>query len=95
MAALIFLGVAHRVLDRMRLNDTQALLILGALFVSPFLPDIAITPGLRIDLAGALIPLAIAVYLIATADEALERTRALVATAVTAAAVFATEQLLP
>lgn len=95
IAALIFLGVAHRVLDRMRLTDTTALLLLGALFLAPFVPNLRLAPGISVDVAGALVPLGVATYLILTADQAYERTRAMVAAVITAAAVFATEQLLP
>lgn len=95
LAAIIFLGVAQRVLDRMRLTDTQALIILGALFISPLFPNVTVAPGISINLAGTLIPLGVIAYLIITADEAYERTRAVTATIITAAAVFALEQILP
>lgn len=79
----------------MRLTSLQALVILAALFVAPFFPDVAIAGGVNINLAGALIPLGIVAYLIITADQAYERMRAVVATIITAAVVFASEQLLP
>src|SRR5690606_12581982 len=95
LAALIFLGVAQRVLDRMRLTDTAALVLLGAMFVAPFIPNVNLGAGIRVDLAGFLVPLGVAAYLIITADQAYEKIRGVTAALITGAAVFAAEQLLP
>lgn len=95
LAALILLGMTERVLDRMRMTDTTALLLIAVLFVAPFAPEINLSPSLRLDLAGALAPLGVVVYLIATADRRYEQVRAVIALLVTAAAIFAYEQLLP
>ena len=40
VAVLVFFGVAQRVLDRMRLTDRQALLLVAAMFVGPPLPNV-------------------------------------------------------
>lgn len=94
-AAAVFLGWGHRVLDRMRLTDTTALILLVLLFLAPLVPDVPVGAGLRVDLAGTLVPVGIAVYLIATADRAYEQRRAVVAALVVGAAVFALDALLP
>ena len=59
---LIFLGAAQRVLDRMRLTDTEAILLLVLFIVAHFLPVITLTQYLALNL-GALIPFAIIIYL--------------------------------
>ncbi len=42
LAALILFGAAQRVLDRMHLTDTQALVVLGLIFIGSFI-DIPVT----------------------------------------------------
>ncbi len=95
VAAVIFLGVGQRVLDRMRLTDVQALAILAVMFVGAFLPDVRLGPGFSVNLGGALVPLGIAVYLIVRAGTPMEKWRAVAATLVTAAAIYATDRLIP
>ncbi|MBX6377563.1 MAG: hypothetical protein IRY95_03360, partial [Clostridia bacterium] len=92
---LLFLGVGQRVLDRMKLTDTQALILLGVMVLGVVLPEVPVAPGVRADVGGVLAPLAVVVYLLATAGTAWERQRALLASAVALAAVYATDKLLP
>lgn len=40
---LVFIGAAQRVLDRMRLTDATAIVLLLLLIISHFLPNIALT----------------------------------------------------
>lgn len=82
---LVFFGVAHRVLDRMRLTDRQALLFLMAMLLgSPFNLHLVRRPELVINIGGGVLPLTLALYLIITADTAVEKARAVSASAVTA-----------
>lgn len=94
-AVLIFLGLGQRVLDRMRLTDVQALGILGVMLLGAFLPEVRLGRAVSVDLGGALVPVAVAVYLIASAGTAIEKGRAVVAALVTGAAVYATDKLIP
>lgn len=94
LAVLIYLGLLQRVLDRMRLSDRAALLFVGLMLMGTYLPDIPL--GLmRVNLGGAIVPLALAAYLVATADELKEQVRALVGIGVVAAAVFLLDWVLP
>lgn len=94
LAVLIYLGLLQRVLDRMRLSDRAALLFVGLMLVGTYLPDIPL--GLmRVNLGGAIVPLALAAYLVATADELKEQVRALIGAAVVVAAVFLLDWVLP
>lgn len=89
VAGLVYFGLAHRVLDRMRLTDTQALVILGLMVAGSFI-DIPVTGGrspVSVNVGGGLIPLGLAAYLLARADSGWERIRALLAAVAVAAAV--------
>jgi len=91
VSILIYLGAAHRVLDRLRLTDRAALAVLGALIVGSLI-DLPFKVGnisVIINVGGALVPLALAVYLLVRAGTNLEKVRALVGTLITAAVVFA------
>lgn len=95
LLALVFLGLLHRVLDRMRLTKGQALAILGLMLVGGFLPDVVLGRGLAFNIGGALIPLGVSVYLLATADTGLEKARGLLAAVATALVVWGLDTVLP
>ncbi len=87
---LVYFGLAQRLLDRMRLTDKSALLFLAALIVGSFI-DIPLARGnvqVTVNVGGALVPIGLAVYLLAKAGTAWEIGRAMIATAVTAAAIY-------
>ena len=94
LSLLILAGMLQRVLDRMALTDRQALLCLAAIFIGGWLPEIDL--GLvTLNIGGALVPLIVCVYLLLHAGTAKERIRALIASGLTAAAVFAISLILP
>lgn len=92
---LILLGAGQRVLDRMRLTDRQALLFIALIVAGGFLPDIRVTRDFAFNLGGALIPLAICIYLFFKADTTAERVRSVIAPILTAVAVYLLGRLLP
>lgn len=94
VSLLIVFGVAHRVLDRMRLTDRQALLFVAAIFVGGIIPDIQIG-RVSFNIGGALIPFALCVYLFIKAGTAKERWRAIAASVFAGAAVFALGRFYP
>ncbi|MBQ9197904.1 MAG: DUF1614 domain-containing protein [Clostridia bacterium] len=94
LAVLVLLGVGQRVLDKMHLTDRAALLLIALMFVGGLLPDIDL--GLvRVNIGGALIPLGVCIYLLATADENAERVRGIVGAVLTSAAVYLLDRLMP
>ena len=95
VAVLILLGVGQRVLDRLRLNDKLALLFIALIIGLGFVPDIRVTPTFAFNLGGAVVPLALCVYLFIKADTAREKWRCILASLITGAAVFALGRLLP
>lgn len=95
LVGLVLFGSAQRVLDRMRLTDTQAVIILGLIIVGSFF-DVPITRGqtnVTVNVGGAIVPAAVAVYLLVRAGTAWERGRALIATVLTTGVVFGVSQL--
>lgn len=93
----VYFGLLHGVLDRMRLTDRAALAAIVAIIVGSFftVPVIRGANELSINVGGALVPVALAIYLIVTADQVGERIRAAVAAALTGAAVFAIGKVVP
>ncbi len=94
VAILIFFGAAQRVLDKMRLTDRAALVIVALMFLGTLVPNI--TVGLvSFSLGGAVIPLGVCVYLLIKADTGKERARALIGAVITGGVVYALSALLP
>jgi|GEM_PF-182689 len=94
---LIFFGLAHRVLDRMRLTDRAALVVIGLAVIGSFI-DVTILTGpaeLTINLGGSLVPVALAIWLIATADHANERWRAIGGAVAAGAVLYGVSKILP
>ena len=95
VAILVYFGLLHRVLDRMRLDDRTALFILFLMILGSFFNlTILRNPAFIINIGGALIPIGIAVYLIATADEAKEKIRGVLAAVLSGAAIYGAMKLL-
>lgn len=94
LALLILFGVGQRVLDRMYLTDRQALLMVAAIFVGGWLPDLEFG-RVTLNIGGALIPLGICIYLLVRAGTNKERIRALVAAVLTGAAVYLLGRIMP
>lgn len=95
VAVLIYLGLAQRVLDRMRLTDREALLFIAAMAAGNFLPEIPITANVAVNIGGAIIPGILVVYLFVKAGTAKEKTRAVIATLVATAVIYGANKLLP
>ena len=94
LALLILFGVLQRVLDRMGLTDRQALLIVAAIFIGGWLPDLNLG-AVTLNWGGAVIPLAVCIYLFFHAGTGMERGRCLLASVLTAAAVYAIGVFFP
>lgn len=93
-AVLVFFGIAQRVLDRMRLTDRQALVLVAVMFVGTLLPNVTLG-RVSASLGGAVIPLGVCIYLLIGAERGLEVARALIGAVLTAAAVYALSIFLP
>lgn len=87
IALLILFGVLQRVLDRMALTDRQALACVALIFIGGWLPDISLGM-VTLNIGGAIVPLAVCVYLFLNAGTSKERIRALVASVLTGAVIY-------
>lgn len=95
MAALIYFGVGQRLLDRMRLTDTQALIAIALMIGGSFV-TLPLSTGrtiVSLNLGGGLVPLALVVYLLFKADTAKERIRSIIASLVTGGIIYGISQL--
>jgi len=86
VSILIYFGVAHRVLDRMRLSDRAALAVIAAIIVGSFI-DIPLGARITINLGGS-IAVILALYVLLGAGTGYEKIRAIVAAAITALALY-------
>ncbi len=90
LAILVFFGVLHRVLDRMRLTDRAALVVVLAMAAGTFF-DINLAQGtipVKANVGGALVPLAVVIWLVATSDESHEKARSVLSVVVTGLVVW-------
>lgn len=96
VSIVIYFGLAQRALDRMRLSDRGALLVIAAIIIGSFINiPIPFTPfNTSVNVGGALVPMGLAVYLLVKAGTGKEWGRALAGAAVTAAAVYGIGSLL-
>ncbi|WP_378955516.1 DUF1614 domain-containing protein [Pelosinus sp. sgz500959] len=97
VGVLIYFGIAHRILDRMRLTDKQALLFIAAIVVGSFIdiPLMATPIELSVNVGGALLPALLSIWLIMKADESTEKVRAVMAAILVAASVSLGSRYLP
>lgn len=95
--ALIYFGLAHRILDRMRLSDKAALFFLVSMILGSFIdiPILRRPADLRINVGGGIVPIVLSGYLVGTSDSPREKIRAVIAALVTGGVIFAFAKLLP
>lgn len=94
VAVLVYAGLLQRVLDRMRLRDRTALLLIALMFAGTLLPPLEV--GLvAVNVGGAVIPLAVCAYLVIRAERWQERLHALLGAILTGASVYFLSAILP
>lgn len=97
LAVLVYFGLMHGVLDRMRLRDRTALLAILGIIVGAYF-SVTITRGrneLVVNIGGAVVPAIIAIYLLVTADERAERIRGTLAAVITGVTVYVVGRIIP
>lgn len=95
-SVLIYLGLAQRALDRMKLSDRGALAVIAAIIVGSLINiPVPFTPfNTSVNVGGALVPVGLAIYLLVKAGTSKEWGRAIAGAAVTAVAVYGIGSLL-
>ncbi|QUH26082.1 DUF1614 domain-containing protein [Serpentinicella alkaliphila] len=89
ITVLIFMGLAERVLDRLRLSDKAAItIIIAMVLASIFIPDINITERVSFNIGGFIIPMGLAIYLFVKAETGKEKWRAVIAAIVAGTAIW-------
>jgi len=86
ISILIYFGIAHRALDRLRLTDRAALFWIAAIIVGSFI-DVPLGSRITINLGG-IIAVGLAIYIWVGAGTAMEKIRSIIAAGVTALALF-------
>ncbi|MFW6305979.1 MAG: DUF1614 domain-containing protein [Bacillota bacterium] len=85
----IYIGAAQRVLDRLYLKDSIALLFVVLIIVGSFFElTISRTPLLTINFGGAFIPVILCIYVISRIDTVRELVRTVIAVMLTATAIY-------
>ncbi|GAW32451.1 hypothetical protein JDF658_22160 [Carboxydocella sp. JDF658] len=89
VSLLIYFGLAHRILDRMRLTDRQALVVIGLMIIGSFItiPVARGLVGVDVNVGGALVPLGLSIYVLGKAGTGKEIFRALIAAVAVAIAI--------
>lgn len=94
LAVLVFCGLLQRVLDRMKLTDHQALMIIAFMLVGSFIPNIY-WGGFGFNIGGGLVPLGVCIYLFIRTDTRREKIRSFVGALLTGVAIGLISFLLP
>lgn len=94
LALLVIFGVGQRVLDRMRLNDRTALLVMAAIFIGGLIPNITVG-AVTFSIGGAVIPLLLCIWVLAKADSGKDVARGIIGSILTAVAIYWLGRLMP
>lgn len=92
---LIMFGAGQRILDSLRLNDKEALMILICICIGILIPPIWIGEYFCFSIGGFLIPLGLSIYLLISCGWSRDLVRAIVGTIIVAAIIYALEWILP
>lgn len=92
---LLMFGAGQRILDQMRLNDKQAILVLLAIMIGIIIPPIYIGKYFCFSIGGFLIPFIICIYMLISAGWSRDLLRATIGTIIVAGLVYALEWIMP
>lgn len=92
---LLMFGAGQRILDQMRLNDKQAILVLLSILIGIIIPPIYIGKYFCFSIGGFLIPFIICIYMLISAGFSRDLLRAVIGTILVAGIVYALEWIMP
>ncbi len=92
---LLMFGAGQRILDQMRLNDKQAIIVLVSIVVGLLIPPIYIGKYFCFSIGGFLIPFIICLYMLFSCGWSRDLLRAFIGTIIVAGVVYGLQWLLP
>jgi len=92
---LLMFGAGQRILDQMRLNDKQAIIVLLAIAIGIVIEPIYIGKYFCFSIGGFLIPFIICIYMLCSAGFSRDLLRAVIGTVITAGIIYGLEWILP
>lgn len=92
---LLMLGLGQRILDQLRLNDKQAIVLLLAIVIGIIIPPINFSGVVLISIGGFLIPFGICIYLLIKVGFSRDLLRAIIGTILVAGIIYGLEWLMP
>lgn len=92
---LIMFGAGQKVLDNMRLNDKEALIILVAICIGILIPPIWIGEYFCFSIGGFLIPLAISIYLLISCGWSRDLLRTFFGTIIIGGIIYGLQWIMP
>lgn len=92
---LIMFGAGQKILDNLRLNDKQALIILVLICIGLAIPPIWIGKYFCFSIGGYLIPLCLSIYLLISCGFSRDLVRAIIGSLLVGAIIYGLEWLLP
>lgn len=92
---LLMFGAGQRILDGMRLNDKQAIVLLILIAIGIAIPPIYIGDYFAVSIGGYIIPFAICIYMLISCGWSRDLLRAVLGTIIVAGAIYGLDWLLP
>ncbi|MCR5553296.1 MAG: DUF1614 domain-containing protein, partial [bacterium] len=92
---IVMMGAGQRILDQLRLNDKQALLLLLLIAIGLIIPPIWFGDLVSISIGGFIIPFLICVYLLVKVGFSRDLVRAIIGSLITMGIIYGLEWIMP
>ena len=92
---LLMFGAGQRILDNLRLNDKQAIIVLMLIAIGIAIPPIYIGDYFAFSIGGYLIPFALCIYMLISCGWSRDLLRAFIGTILVAGIIYGLDWLLP
>lgn len=95
LIVLLMFGAGQRILDQMRLNDKQAIIVLVSIVIGILIPPVYVGKYFCFSIGGFLIPFIICLYMLFSAGWSRDLLRAFIGTILVAGIIYGLEWLMP
>ena len=92
---LLMFGAGQKILDNLRLNDKQAIIILIAIAIGIAVPPIYVGEYFAVSIGGYIIPFGLCIYMLISCGWSRDLLRAFIGTILVAGIIYGLEWLLP